>query len=298
MAVKTLKFRLGMLSLLPHPTYTLSRLKAHPQGVPHGVRFEVLRDEGRQVLLQELDHLEVMAKAQARVVAIDFRLDEFASRLSKVLLILTADNRTNPLYKHYFDVPLSQLTQPVLNVQLETMRKWQVSLSKSPQAALSAMEPELAALITEANAAVAERDNARQANREFRDVGERRQWVDRLNAARKEVYGALAKLPHEGLGLPSDFADQFFLSEPEREEEAEADSVEALKVEVASVGAALARVKARLAKAEAAEADKQHKAAAEARALQEAELAKLNQEAVVLEQKRAALQAQLETMPA
>src|SRR6185295_6405416 len=99
MAVKTLKFRSAMLSLLPQPTYTLSRLEAHPLGAPH------------------------------------------------------------------------------------------------------------------ANAAVAARDNARQANREFRDVGERRRWVDRMNAARKEVYGTLAKLPHEGLGLPSDFADQFFLSE-------------------------------------------------------------------------------------
>jgi len=293
MAVRTLKPRSAMLSLLPHPTFTISRLRTTPHGAPYVARFEELREEGRQVLLHELAYIEAITEAQARVVAIDIQLDGFASRLSKEILTITSDDRTNALYLHYFERPLGEVTRPVLNGQLETMKKWLISLPKSPYPALSAMAQELEALIAQADDAVTAREGARAQNREFRDVGERRQWVDRLNGARKEVHGALAKLPHEDPGLPSDFADQFFLSEPEREE-AEPGSVEALRAEAEALRETLARVEARVAEAEAAEA--QRKAAAEARTAQEAELAELERAAAALEQKRAALKAQLAAM--
>jgi len=292
-AVRLLKHRSSMLTLLPHPTYTYSRLKAHPLGAPHVARFEVLKAEGRQVLLHELDHVEAMAEAQALAVAVDSRLDDFAGRLSKAILTITSDDRTSALYTHYFDKPVGELTKPVLRGQLDAMRRWQLSLPKSPFEALSAMAAELAALIAEADAAVLARDNARQGNREFRDVGERKQWVDRVNAARKETHGALSKLPHENPALPSDFADQFFLSEPEREGEAEADTLEALQAQATSLREALAGVEARIAELEAAEAAAEQERAARARAAQQAELAELDRVAAELEKKRAAIRAQL-----
>jgi hypothetical protein len=287
-----------MLALLPHPTFTTSQLKAHPLGAPHVPRYEAITREGRQVLLHELALIEAMTVTRAQVVRVDGRMNGYASRLSKAILNITGDDRAHPLYTHYFEKPLNQLIKPVLRAQLETMRKWHLSLAKSPQAELSAMAPELAALLAEADAAAAAWEEARQQNREFRDVGERRQWVDRLNAAQKEVYGALAKLPYENPGLPSDFADQFFLSEAARDDEAdeaEADTVEALDAEAASLREALAQVEANLSRARAAE--EEQKKAAEAHAAQEAELAELDRAAAELEQKRAALRTQLAAAP-
>jgi len=298
MAARVLKARTSMITLLPHPTYTASRLKAHPLGAPHVARFEALKAEGKQVLVQEIEHIEAVTEAQAVAVAVDFRLDGYATRLSKVLLSLTGEDRTHPLYTHYFEKPLHELKKPILAGQLAAMKKWLVSLPKSPHPELSGMAAELATLVAEADAAVVARDAARQQNREFRDVGERRQWVDRLNATRKEVYGALAKLPYEHPGLPSDFADGFFLSGPEREDEEEdADTVEALEAQAAALRQALAEVEARLAEAAAAEAEAQRRDAEKARAAQRAALAELDRAAAELEQQRAALRAQLAAPP-
>lgn len=294
MAVKTLNHRTSLLALLHHPTFTANRLRVHPLAAPHVARFEARRVEGRQLLLLELDHVERKAEAYANVVAVDVRLDAFADRLSQEILTLTGKNRKSPLYTHYFEKPLNELTRPVLRGQLEAMTKWMVSLPKSPYPTLAGMVPELQALLEEANAAVEARKDAEQANREFRDVGERRQWVDRLNADRKEVYGALSKLPHEHPHLPADFADQFFARESEDgagADESEEETVEALKGQAASLREALADVEARIVAAEEAEAAAREAEAV--RAAKEAALAELDRAASELEARRAALRAEL-----
>lgn len=83
--------------------------------------------------------------------------------------------------------------------------------------ALAALAPEAETHVAAGNAATLLRDNAQQANRTFRDVGERKQFIDKLNANRKEIHGALAKLPFEHPNLPTDFADGFFYSEAARD---------------------------------------------------------------------------------
>lgn len=75
-------------------------------------------------------------------------------------------------------------------------------------------------------------------NREFRDTGARKQFIDEVNAARKELDGALSKLPFQNPALPQDFADAFFLSEPPREEAEE--SLEDVKAAVAELSTQLA----------------------------------------------------------
>jgi len=74
---------------------------------------------------------------------------------------------------------------------------WPRGLEESAHPALIAMTPEAAALIAAADAAARARRQARVQMRYFRAIGERRRWVNRVNAARKETHGALAKLPHE-----------------------------------------------------------------------------------------------------
>lgn len=287
---RTLKPQSSMLALLPHATFTLSQLQAHPLGAPYVPLYEAIRAEGREVNNRELDLIEEKAAARAVVVATDSKADNYVSRLSKAVLTITGDDRSSGLYTHYFDKPVSELTRPILRGQLATMRKWLISLPLSPHAALSGMAAELAALVDEADQAEAALQLADARIREFRDVGERRQWVDRLNAARKEVHGALAKLPHEHPELSSDFADQFFLSEPGRDDDDD-DSVEALQAKEAALQKDLSRVQARLAEVTRIEAEE--KKAAEERAAKAAALAELEREAAALEKRRAALKAEL-----
>jgi predicted RNase H-like nuclease (RuvC/YqgF family) len=162
------------------------------------------------------------------------------------------------------------------------------------------MAPELVPLLEAGSAAEQARLDARQASRKFRDFGERQQWLDRLNAARKEVHGALAKLPHERPSLPSDFASQFFLSTQDRDDRPSDDETpetpEALREHIASLRKTIEDAEARLAEVEAEEAEARK--AAEARTAEEAALAELDRAAAELEKKRATLREKLAANPA
>lgn len=292
MAARTLDARASILSLLTHPSFTLCRLRAHPLGAPHVATFEALREQGMQVLAQEILLTDALIEARARVSAADDRLDDGASLVSKAVLTITHEDTSHPLYHLFFGKKsLSEFKKPVLNDQYHATRAWPESLRASMHPALQALAPEIEAALAEAQDAIAARSTARQQLRHFRDAGARRQWVDQLNGGRKEVHGALAKLPHSHTGLPLSFADQFFLSAPTREEEEEETS-DALRAQLADLQKQGVAIEARLAELEAAEAEAEK--AAEARAAQEAALVEMDQAVAELTKKRAALRAQLD----
>jgi hypothetical protein len=219
MSARILKPKTALITLLGELRYTLSRLHANPLTTAHVATFQALRDEWRPVLDKEISLQEALSDAQALIDAEDAALDDFASRVSKTVLTITKDDRGSALYTHFFgNKSLSEFRRPNLGAQLEAMRPWGDSLANSPFPALKAMAKEHAQLVAAADKAVSARDKARQQNKQFREVGERRQFVDKLNAARKVTHGALAKLALETPGLPSGFADQFFRSEASRDE--------------------------------------------------------------------------------
>jgi len=298
MAVRTLDSRSSLLTLLPHASYTVSCLQARPLGAPYVARFEELRARGMQVLLQEIALEENRMAAQARIGVADEVLDLLAARVSNEALALTRGDRSHALYQFFFSgKSLSRFVKPVLGRQLQAMKAWRPWLSQCPHPSLTALVPELEAAFAEADGALAARATARQQIREFRELGARQRWVNDLNAARKEVHGSLAKLPHQQPGLPSDFADHFFLSAPprerEREKEAPADpeTVEGVRAQLAAQRAAVVATEARLQQMEAAEAAARK--AAEARAVEEAALADLDRAVAEMERKRAAIRARL-----
>lgn len=214
MAVRTLNPRSALTLFLSHIRYTQSRLQAHALAAPHAVEFKALRDQWATVHAEELAILEETSDAQARVDSADDALNAFASRFSKAVLIITNDDRKSPLYVHFFGkLSLSEFNRPTLGNQLSAMKKWVPSLQTSNQPTLKVMLPELEALVSQADAAVAARASAQQKRRQFRDLGGRRVIVDALNAKRKVVHGALAALVFNDPALPSDFADRFFLTE-------------------------------------------------------------------------------------
>jgi hypothetical protein len=295
MTIRTLHFRSSLITLLIEIRYTLSRLSADPLGEPHAPVFEALRDEWAKVQTIELACQEAISDAQAKVDAADDGLDDFANRLSKTVLTITADDRTHPLYLHFFgDKPLAQFIRPALGAQFKAMQDWPQSLTDSEHGALKAMAPELAVRLAAADAAVKAKASARQQNKQFRDVGERKQFADKLNGARKERYGALAKLPHIESGLPADFADQFFRrsrAAEDVEQEGAEETVASVTKQVSLLEEELAARKERLEELKTEEAEAAKGAAA--LSADKAALAALEKEIAEAEQKAAALKAKI-----
>jgi len=212
--VRTISPKSSLPSIRAHVAFTLRRLQAHPLAAPLAPPFEALLESWPDLFQTELDLHDLIDDAHVKVLAIDAKLNRIADRVSKEVLTLTGDDRSHPMYRHYFGPrALNLFKRPVLAGQLEAMRAWPASLASSSSPALQALGAELAPIIVEADQAVQEKREAEQARDAFRDLDARKRYVDDVNAARKEVYGALAKLPYQHLGLPSNFADGFFRRE-------------------------------------------------------------------------------------
>jgi len=146
------------------------------------------------------------------------------------------------------------------------MRAWIPLLTNNKHPSLAALAPELEASIKAADATLALMQELSQKLKELRSDGALRALVEKTNATRKAVCGALAKLPHEQAGLPPDFASQFFRRGPGNSPE-RAPTIEELTARVAELAEESAEKQAQIAELEA-------KAAAEAKAKAEAEAAK------------------------
>lgn len=214
----------------------------------------------------------------------------FAGRASRAVEDFTGDSPKHPLQIHLFKgKTLSKFKRPILAGQLEAMRDWTSPLQNSGAPALVALAADLAPLLVAADKAVDLQKTATQKNREFRDVGARKQLVDKLNAKRKEVFGALAKLPFEHPSLAPDFPDRFFRVEPPTTEEDE--TPDEVKAAILDLESELAERKAQLAAMESAAAAAA-KADTEKKAKQQA-LEDLEAQQADLAKKAADLKAQL-----
>ncbi len=290
MSARTLVTRTGLLGLLREVRYTLSQLSAEPVASPHVAAFQQLRDEWKTVLLEEVDLLESLSAAQAAVDKADDGLDDASGRTWRAVEDFTGGNPKHPLLAHLFKGrSLGRFKRPILGGQLEAMRDWASPLAKTGAPALVTLAADLPALIAAADDAVDLQKAAAQKNREFRDVGARKQFVDRLNAKRKEVYGALAKLPFEHPSLGADFPERFFRVEPTSAEEEE--TIDEVKAAIADLEAEVAQRKAQLAAMEA-EAVAAAKADADKKGKEQA-LLELKAQQAELAKKAAELEAQL-----
>lgn len=289
--IRTLSATSSLISFRSHLAFTIRRLEAHPLAAPFAPPFQALLDAWPAVFQEELDLQDVSGDAQVTVITVDERLNRFADRVSKEVLTLTGEDRHHALYRHYFgNKPVSVFKRPILGGQLAAMRGWVTSLAESGVPSLQAIGVALAPVVAEAEQAVADKAEAEQAREAFRDLGARKRFVDEVNAVRKGAYGELGKLPHQQIGLPSNFAEGFFRRDAVKGEvdEPTVTSVEeeiaALRVELAGKEALLAALEAK-AKAEAAKA--------KARAADLARLSQLRSEVLVKKKEADVLQAQL-----
>lgn len=290
MPPRTLSPRTALLTLLREIRYTLAQLVAHPLTVAHAPTFQALRDEWKAVLSTELEILEERATAQAAIDRADDDLDDIAGRTSRGVDDFAGENEKHPLRMHLFKgKSLSKFRRPILGGQLAAMQGWVAPLADSGAPPLVAISGDLVPLLKAANQAVTLQTDSTSKNRQFRDVGQRKQFIDKLNAKRKEVYGMLAKLPFEHAHLPPNFAERFFRVESADDETEE--TIEDVKAAIAELEVELAQRKAQLSTLEAAAAAAA-KAAADKKA-KELALEELEAQQAELAKKAAALKAQL-----
>lgn len=272
---------LSQKSALPvarsHLRFTVQNLEAHPLTKNLSGPLIGLQAEWMNIFQTELDLNDQAAYAGIVVVAVDRDLNKIAKRVSKELLTITGDDSSHPLYQHYFQAkPLHVFVRPILGKQLEAMRAWLPSLSASDSPACKALGLELSPLIQQADAAVQAETKALDDLKRFRDIGERFQFINKVNAALKTVYGTLAAMPHDHLGLPSNFAHDFFMRVRVSGEVEDEPTVESLEEEIDGLSAELEAKKLRL-----SELKTEHEKAAkklEAKALAEAKRTQLEKE--------------------
>jgi hypothetical protein len=261
MTARILPYQIALLTLVRELEYTLSQMNHEPLAAPHVPVFQGLREGFQPLLLEEITILSELASGQAAVNMADRFIDAFAGRVSHSVDEHTSDATRKQLRAALFkSKSLSRFRRPVLAGQLAAMADWNQTLAQCGVPALVALAPEAATVVGAGRAAEQQRAAAQQRNRDFRDVGARKQFIDRVNAARKEAHGALAKLPFEHPALPRDFADGFFYTDPPRDQELTIDQVktaiEELEAELAERIALLARLEEEAAAAALAEEER------------------------------------------
>jgi hypothetical protein len=296
MAVRNLRHLSSLLTLRGEIVYTLDQVKAHPLTQTYTPLFEGLRDEWSVVFAEELALRDGLSAANARIFSIDTALNALAGRVAKALLVLTADDKTHPLYVAFFKKKtLSDFKRPILGTQLEASKSWIPELKKSDDPALVALGAEVETTCALADAALATRASLEAENVFFRETGNRKKLFDKVNAARKQTHGELARMPHEKLGLPSTFANLFFrhLSSGDDDEEMTTEMIDediaALEEQIADKKALREALLAELAKKAQAQA---------AKAAEQAVVAELEKAAVEAARKLAEAKAKLAALQA
>lgn len=219
----------ALLTMRPHIRFTFRKVEAHTLTQSLVPIYTALQEEWSVIQAAEFELLDRVEDAQNDVDEGNRALTFFAKRVSKETLLANGDNREDVLYTHLFHgKALHVFTRPVLNGKLEAIRAWGPTLEGSGHASLAALAKELPALIEMCDKAADVKKDALAKLSDFRRVGVRKKYFDKVNAARKESHGFLATLPFKHPGLPANFADLFFRRDriAAEEEEPTIDSVE------------------------------------------------------------------------
>lgn len=214
MAIRNLSHLISLVALRCEIIATHNEVKAHPLTQGYAPVYEGLRNDWSVVFDEELGLRDGLGAAIARIGWIKVLINAVASRVSKALLNLTQDDRTHPLYVAYFKKKsLCEFKRLALLAQTDAMRGWIPELTGNDVPALAVLGAEVNAAVTAADNAMTTRDALETQIGFFRDTGNRKKLFSKVNAVRKQTHGDLSKMPHEKLGLPTNFADLFFLHE-------------------------------------------------------------------------------------
>jgi hypothetical protein len=252
MGIRVLAYRVGLFILLREIQYTLSQMTHEPLAASYVPTYQALREEWKLVLLDEIAIFDELSHAQAAVDKADNAIDVFCGRVSRTVDEATDGKTRKQIRLALFkNKTLGKFRRPVLAGQLLAFSDWSITLTTCGVPALAAMAAEADALTTAGKSAEAMRNAAQKRNRDFRDVGKRKQFIDTVNATRKETHGGLAKMPFQNPALAQDFAEGFFYSDPPRAEE---ETIDEVKTSIEDLSAQLVERNALLKKLEDAAA--------------------------------------------
>jgi hypothetical protein len=290
---------ISLIALLGEIRYTLSSLLVDPTAASLAPAFQALRTEWKAVADQEVEVLESLASAEANFEVADAALSDFAERVGKIVLQITKGDRTHALYLGFFGAnssPSLRRSAVDRDEAPESTQPWIVSLQSAPHPALRSMAPELTQRHSQAALALRALHNAEEKHKYFTQVGARSQFLDKVNAARADVYGAVSRHAAGSAGTPIDYAARFFRGVPS---ERSASAPPAAN-EPRTVDEVKARISSLKAQASATEAElvqrttqlKRLEEEAERRAM-EVELADLEKKDEELKRRRAELRERL-----
>ncbi|UQA55551.1 hypothetical protein [Polyangium aurulentum] len=271
--------------------FTVGKCEGHKLTQPYVAACVANLDGWQMVFGKHLSLRDKISRAESRVDGADDELDTFVDEVATTLLLTNNNDRSSAEYRQYMGSKQpSEIKRPLLGQELETVRGWIAPLQASPNALLQTLGARGEALVNEADAAVKALATAQQEYRAFRLTGEYSQFVEKLNADRKALYGALSKIPHgpEGKGLPGDFADRFFRHETRRNKKVTVDSVQK---QITTLEAQLQGLRATLDELKKKEAEKQ--AASAERETLEAQLAQAEKLRAEAEKQAEAIKAKL-----
>lgn len=285
--IATISYGSSLLTIRAEFISTRAKLNADPRTTLQRDAFGTFAERWSSVFRQELTLSDEQIAAQSLVERADDVLDSLIDGWSAAVGVITNNNKDHALYQFYFGAkPPSQLKRPVLGDELEYVRGKLESLTSSEHASLQQLGAKLAEAVKQADEAVRRRDAADAAMAQFRHVGDRHRMLDELNALRDKVHGELSQIAHahQQEQLPGDWAASFFRFGP-RKPSARQLTVQDYDDRIEELERQLAELRAdRLAVVTRLESDK---AQAEARAADEAELARLHVQAAALEKKLA-----------
>jgi hypothetical protein len=294
MALLTIRYEISLSALREELMKTAARLRAHPQTTTKAADYDLLLKELEKLAAKEQQLKDEKLEADAQIDALDMMLDPQVDRLSNALLDRTGQQRDSELYQRYFGVKRPhEVKKPVLGEEVQIVKDFVPSLLASSDAGLLAIGQELDKLVKAAQKAETAYSEAASKLRDFRKVGERKAFIDKVNQKRKLTHGELAQMPHTpGSTLPRDFASGFFGHSKQR-----VVTIENLRAQIAEKEAELAELREDLKAAEAAAAAETLAVAAKERLHVEAELRKVEQEHKALLEKQSRLRSRLSPTP-
>jgi hypothetical protein len=196
--------------------YTLARILKNPHTQPFVADFQALGPILKDALKteSELDDTDVLLAA-ARDAADDV-LDPIMLQIVATLLLLTGDDREDPLVVSYTaGATGAEIVRAVLGPELVMAEEWVGDLAKETEPRLLAYAAPLADAVTVGKAAEGDIKVHDKARSTFRLTGQRQTALDALNAGRAKLFGLLLAFRHDHpeLRLPTDWAMRFFRHE-------------------------------------------------------------------------------------
>lgn len=247
--------------VLEEHVHCLTTMRADPLAAVHAPKFDDLVTDWTEANASRIKLVIAIGQAAANAQRLDSQLngivDAVVFALKQIPDADLKERLQNALLKGQ---PPSALKRPILAEQLATMSVWPGTLAASAIPALVDIEKKLSPLLPLAIEAEANVSRAKQDLVDWKNVGRWRQHIDLSNAQRAAAYGDLLEAPHknQGMHLPADYADSFFLHDTSRRginklkgSKQLAEELEALKTKLGGLEQQLGEAVAR----EAAEAE-------------------------------------------